>query len=31
MAGFPYMKPAFMKFRAVAPAIIAKHIGKVVK
>jgi hypothetical protein len=31
MAGFPYMKPAFMKFRIVAPAIIAKHIGKVVK
>ena len=31
MAGFPYMRPAFMKFRLVAPAIIAKHIGKVVK
>lgn len=31
MAGFPYMKPAFMKFRTVAPAIIAKHIGEVVK
>ena len=31
MAGFPYMKPAFMKFRTVAPAIIAKHIGKVVR
>jgi len=31
MAGFPYMKPAFMKFRAVAPVIIAKHIGQVVK
>lgn len=31
MAGFPYMKPAFMKFRAVAPAIIAKHIGQVVR
>lgn len=31
MAGFPYMKPAFIKFRTVAPAIIAKHIGQVVK
>ena len=31
MAGFPYMKPAFTKFRVVAPAIIAKHIGNVVK
>ena len=31
MAGFPYMKPAFMKFRTIAPAIIAKHIGKVVR
>ena len=31
MAGFPYMKPAFMKFRIIAPAIIAKHIGKVVR
>jgi hypothetical protein len=31
MAGFPYMKPAFMKFRAIAPAIIAKHIGQVVR
>jgi hypothetical protein len=31
MAGFPYMKPAFVKFRVVAPAIIAKHIGNVVK
>ena len=31
MAGFPYMKPAFDKFRTVAPAIVAKHIGKVVK
>ena len=31
MAGFPYMKPAFMKFRTIAPAIIAKHIGQVVK
>ena len=31
MAGFPYMKPAFMKFRVVAPAIIAKHIGQVVR
>lgn len=31
MAGFPYMKPAFIRFQAVAPAIIAKHIGKVVK
>jgi hypothetical protein len=31
MAGFPYMKPAFIKFRTVAPAIIAKHIGAVVK
>ena len=31
MAGFPYMKPAFIKFRTIAPAIIAKHIGAVVK
>jgi hypothetical protein len=31
MAGFPYMKPAFIRFKAVAPVIIAKHIGKVVK
>lgn len=31
MAGFPYMKPAFIKFRTIAPAIIAKHIGQVVK
>jgi hypothetical protein len=31
MAGFPYMKPAFMKFRVIAPAIIAKHIGQVVR
>jgi hypothetical protein len=31
MAGFPYMKPAFIRFQAVAPAIIFKHIGKVVK
>jgi hypothetical protein len=31
MAGFPYMKPAFIRFQAVAPAIIAKHIGKVVR
>jgi hypothetical protein len=31
MAGFPYMKPAFIRFRAVAPAIIAKHIGQVVR
>lgn len=31
MAGFPYMKPAFIKFKAIAPVIIAKHIGKVVK
>ena len=31
MAGFPYMKPAFLKFRAVAPVIIAKHIGQVVR
>ena len=31
MAGFPYMKPAFMKFRTIAPAIIAKHIGQVVR
>ncbi len=30
-AGFPYMKPAFIRFQAVAPAIIAKHIGKVVR
>lgn len=31
MAGFPYMKPAYIKFRVLAPAIIAKHIGQVVK
>lgn len=31
MAGFPYMKPAFIRFRVVAPAIIAKHIGQVVR
>jgi hypothetical protein len=31
MAGFPYMKPAFIRFQAVAPAIIAKHIGKVIR
>jgi hypothetical protein len=31
MAGFPYMKPAFMKFRTVANAIVAKHIGQVIK
>ena len=31
MAGFPYMKPAFMKFRVIAPAIITKHIGQVVR
>lgn len=31
MAGFPYMKPAFAKFKIVAPAIVAKHIGKVVR
>lgn len=31
MAGFPYMKPAYVKFRVLAPAIVAKHIGKVVK
>ena len=31
MAGFPYMKPAFIRFKAIAPVIIAKHIGKVVK
>jgi hypothetical protein len=31
MAGFPYMKPAFIRFKAVAPAIIAKHIGQVVR
>jgi len=31
MAGFPYMKPAFMKFRVIAPTIIAKHIGQVVR
>lgn len=31
MAGFPYMKPAFAKFRVIAPVIIAKHIGNVVK
>lgn len=31
MAGFPYMKPAYVKFRVLAPAIIAKHIGQVVK
>ena len=31
MAGFPYMKPAFVKFRTIAPAIIAKHIGQVVR
>jgi hypothetical protein len=31
MAGFPYMKPAFVRFQTVAPAIIAKHIGKVVR
>ena len=31
MAGFPYMKPAFIRFKAVAPMIIAKHIGKVVR
>ena len=31
MAGFPYMKPAFIRFKAIAPVIIAKHIGKVVR
>jgi hypothetical protein len=31
MAGFPYMKPAYIKFRTLAPVIIAKHIGQVVK
>jgi hypothetical protein len=31
MAGFPYMKPAYVKFRVLAPAIVAKHIGQVVK
>lgn len=31
MAGFPYMKPAFIRFRTVANVIIAKHIGQVVK
>ena len=31
MAGFPYMKPAFIRFQVVAPAIIAKHIGKVIR
>jgi hypothetical protein len=25
---FPYMSPAFQKFKVVAPAIIRKHIGK---
>lgn len=31
MTGFPYMKPAYVKFRTLAPAIVAKHIGQVVK
>ena len=31
MAGFPYMKPAFVRFQVVARVIIAKHIGRVVK
>lgn len=31
MAGFPYMKPAFVRFKAIAPVIIAKHIGQVIR
>jgi len=31
MAGFPYMKPAFVRFQVVARVIIAKYIGQVVK
>ena len=27
MAGFPYMKPAFMKFRTLAPFIVRKHLS----
>lgn len=27
MAGFPYMKPAFNKFKVLAPAIIRKHLA----
>jgi len=31
MAGFPYMKPAFIRFQSIAPAIVAKHIGQVIR
>jgi len=27
MAGFPYMKPAFTKFKVVAPLIVRKHLS----